>query len=1762
MSLKNLAKNSPGLAAAAFQSNASPENIDKLNKLVYIQNIHNTLIALPQNDAYAKYMTYDKNVQGALADLYDPKYTQQDKGFWGNAVRGLSNTLRSATHYGGTSTWGLVKQVLTTPAIVTAAAVHKSAGEEVLKAMGNDETGIGKILATLVRPQDKLIKQPIAAAQMYESSPEAEGKNPFQLLMKEASFYKQGFSELLPGGKDLTTEYKGGGIKQYWAATSDPENAFIPDALVLFEPTLDPSVKYLAKMLAQGKSPLDNYDDYKNNPAIVSLIANYVSGDEEVGKTIDEAVQLYNNSRPSLGRGAARGVIVNMSVEEQRKKMGDTSTFSLFNAISGPIDTHLTIALDPLLLLGKANKVRLAAKYAIIKNGVFSGESLAVAIEKYPRVARYFGEAGKLVNTYKTGAPEESALAYTRLRKDFKEISPTIIDDMHAFGVKDVKTAVQFFQGQDDIANLVQGIAIMERTPLLPRYSKANYITDKFKNYLGELTTNNYRNLDVPGAKEDFGAVIAQDPATWAYKIGVKEGLAFGKEGDKSGIFTLRDKSIIGRVDRFMRAFEIAPKAMRNIVISDASSADQIFAMVRAAGVDKTSASLFRTYWISADEGQRLTALKAVLKTHGRAFGLEHATKGRELLDSIDNLSAELYSVSQDSINLGSINATAGIINAENIASPNGIRKIVQDASRLTTAEGKAGRVNASLVAEMSALSAERKALGLTMKELKQQQKLGIDVTNKIQDVKNQLNILGARWAKLNKARVGVKGSITDGELPADLDKFNAAEINGTQRAIRVYQLNTEKVIPDLMQWREAATRAGVVSKVTGDISNNKMNKMVVDMWSFNNLYPRLGIRTTVDEVGSHLFINGLKGFGEYINGRAMSRALRVNKPLETKTRIKTKKGFLKEVEKTNLGIVYNNLYKLLGKTKTQDELLALANDPEKLGDAVAESMLNNRFKPSFLKTKFGQQIAEYAKDYARFNGATILEDALGNVSRGDVMLSKTDDAIKGIEQFGPSIALNVNLQEALKGFKFKGEFTEWGSQSENFANKWLLELNNTVGKRNGQFGNIVLWNAHRPQSEVVEKLFNYIEGEGNELARRFAAYNELGAYRFAEHIYADATYALRDSAGRINNKLVNAIRDAGGVDKFSIYDLAKIDKPYARPNAILGQELIPIEQVDAPNIINRIMTNGYDWIGKQIALLDREPITYGNYIMYRDMLSGQQKAIKESMLKSGASEELADSAARLSVNDLAATWARSRTLAFVDNADVRTNLAYSMKTFGRYYRATEDFWRRLSRIIRKEPEALVRLAIANQGLEDSGFIHEDDKGQMYFTYPGADFMHDALNVVLSEFFGIEVKQPSPVSYGGYVKMLTPSLDPQSAPPRISGPISSIGIAVIEQIPYVGDFVKKYETVLTGGYNPDAPLWRKVLPTNVLRILDIAIGGDENQDARFSSAIKAGRMLVSTGNGPQTPAETDKFSLNMTIQAINVQLTKLIFGQGAVASVQTFENTTVPENLLEVGVFTWNSEFVKFMERYPNDANAYSKALVDFATIYPSKLAFTVSGTDAEVQANFQKTYEAADFVKNNKKLFLEHKEGASFFIPINGTNDYQSYNYLKSNGFLKNKNVEDYIYQIATANVRKAYYAITDEFNAKIAATNDPTYKAYLRQDLTERQRAFKTTYPLLPKALGQGETVDKVNALNDLRDVIVSGKAPKKDLATKFYAMISAYDAYERKTNGLGSSGNDSNYKNYLQADLKDTLVTLAGTDPNAQSLYNTLLEPLIGD
>jgi hypothetical protein len=560
------------------------------------------------------------------------------------------------------------------------------------------------------------------------------------------------------------------------------------------------------------------------------------------------------------------------------------------------------------------------------------------------------------------------------------------------------------------------------------------------------------------------------------------------------------------------------------------------------------------------------------------------------------------------------------------------------------------------------------------------------------------------------------------------------------------------------------------------------------------------------------------------------------------------------------------------------------------------------------------------------------------------------------------------------------------------------------------------------------------------------------------------------------------------------------------------------------------------------------------------------QNNFKQGLLDAGIEADIAEKLARKQSHEVAINLARQRTLGYVDNSDVRTNLAFNIRNFGRYYRATEDFYRRIARISKYEKRAIVRLAILNQTFEHSGFVHKDSNGELYFTYPGDDVLNWMLGNSVFRLLGLPGAQPMSVNFGGKVKMLTPSLDPESAAPRLGGPFIGLSLAVLENIPGLGGWLKDVGPVLTGSPK-EQDWWRKIAPINVQRLIDMGFRNDKTMmtEQKYSAAVQAMRLLISTGNGPKNAAELDPFTTNSVVQAQNIMFMRFATGLGAPASVQLFATKDVPKEMIDAGYFTWDSEFAKIMQKNSGKDNAIELSYVQFATLYPSKTVYAVAKTETGTEANFQKTLEAATFVRNNQELINNHKQAAAFFIPINGTNDIESYSYLKSQGLVKNKQLEEYLREAATSDVRQRYNARKDLYDNEILNTPDSKKRQYLREQWSLESKFFKTSHPLLAKQLEQNEgyIALKNEALDDLRNVVYSGLAPDKKLAEVFGAMILQYDEGMKQLSGVtGKTDYDVGYRKAIRADLKDVLRQLAGDNPNAKSLYWNIFETLIGE
>jgi hypothetical protein len=1756
--LTEIAQSAPGVATAAAQKGLQKNETSKIAALVTLRNTHNELTSLPQNEAYKKYQTMDKPTRDALATMFSPKYIQQDRGLVGNIL----NSIKTSVFYGGGSVIDMAKQInqlsgpLGLPTEIGKGIVG-GISKEIQKneAVGKTSKVVGAAAELLVRPQDKLIKQPYIAARLAA----ADGANGFEAFGKYAA---EGFKELLPGGDDALPTDNSTSFMKYWEQASNPQNVFDEEAVSKFNNELTPAASYLGRLLASKQDLVDNFDKFQDNPGVVDLVNRYIAGDSKAGIEVANAVARFEKAKISPGRDYARTIVDLFPHEAEKAIMGDGAAKAFFTLLSAPVDFSVTFGLDPLIIGGKVRRGLMVAKYGFFKVGEGS-----ISIEKAfsrPKVRAYWDEAGKLVETFRNGDLPTKAQALNRLQDRFPEININVVQDLAKADVRNANDALQFFDNGERFTSMLSGkVGFAGKDTLIPRMTFARGLANDARDLVSKtLGTERYSNLKTIKNDKDFIAQFTDSPEVWAGKLGF----------EKTGlIYTAKDKSMMAKIDRVTRQFAIAPTADRVISIADGSSANQIFKLARTV-LDKTSAGSFRAVWLSADEGERLLMFKGLLKTLGVGMGLNLSNEGRLALSKIDDMSREIYSVSQSSLDIGDLADVLKTARGGMATAPKGVRAKTQEAISSVNAEGKANRLIASVNAKVGEY-VER------LKALKSDKKDAIAAGDELRAgaIDDEIKIVGAKLGRELKSKKELKATMGEvdeanlelpNEFDISLDRFNAGQtLDGTPRAIRQYQLDDYRSLPDFSQWREIAQRGGVVTELFGRATNNHYSKMITDGWSFINLFPRLGLRSSVEEVGMFGIIGGAEGFGYYLKGRLASRELRAARPAGIKTTV-----FGNEKTDKNLGFIYDTLFKVTKKHYSKEQLLAMADNPELLGRAVADSMIKNKFKPQFLQTKAGEDIANWSGDFAEFNGRVVLDDINGSSVRAERPITEAEEISNSLKQFGPSVRLNVQNQEALKGMTFKPEFTEIANTNDKFIFNWLLELNNTVGKRNGQFGNIVLWNIGKKPKDVISKLVEYIEGPGNDVAKRFAIYGEQGAEGLANHIYLDATYPLRDYAGRINMDLVNGIRNKGGMENFTLEDLTKLDKPYARPESILGREIVPLGAPTAEQSIYRVINSGYGWVGKQIALLDREPITLGNYFMFRKQLKGTQEATKKNLLAQGMSEEGADSIARFSTHETAMNLARNRTLGFVDNGDVRTNLAYSLRTLGRYYRATEDFYRRLGRVGKYEKRAIVRLAILNQTFEDSGFIHKDDRGQMYFTYPSDDLFTGVISNTMSKM-GLTPLTPLPVNFGGYVKMLTPSLDPESNLPRLSNPFVSLALDGMTNLPYIGEYLTGVEKTLTGAYNTDIPAWEKAAPVNIKRVYNFLAGTTQGTESRFSSAVKAIKLLVSTGNGPTKSSDLELFYQNVATQARNVDLIKLVMGQVSIASLQTFGNKDIPKELKNSGVFTWDSEFQKFMKKFDGDPEAYSKAYVQFAKLYPSKAIYVTSATDTTTYASFQKTIEAENFVRKNQKLLVEHSDAGSFFIPVSGKTDINAYTYLKKKGFISNKPLdpkvatgkENFIRQVATSEARQTYYALNDEYNAKIAAAGGPKERQYWRNELTTRKNGLLIAYPLLGVQVSPTaeSNARRIEVIDDMKALIRENKAPSKDLADTFASMINEYEKMNSSLSRVKSSTRAADaYKKNLRADTKDVIFKLSQSSPNATTFFNSVIDPLIGE
>ena len=1032
--------------------------------------------------------------------------------------------------------------------------------------------------------------------------------------------------------------------------------------------------------------------------------------------------------------------------------------------------------------------------------------------------------------------------------------------------------------------------------------------------------------------------------------------------------------------------------------------------------------------------------------------------------------------------------------------------------------------------------------------------------------------------------------------------------------------------VPSLGDLDIAAARNTISQKFIG-VANSDLASKATSAWSFLTL---AGPRYALRNAGEDLMVNLAIGVSPW--GMAKSRMLSTrvntylaaaqklengttnwaNNPLGLAMRLINRKEIdattakLTQIEKTfnaskeriatinkELKAVDKNApaYKVL-----KDELDTLSKEVsggmvKQARQVFAETLTSgrlNRFRASVGMKPMNSKEIELLQEQIKYGD---IENAVSVASEGGMNFVTGNDYITRATNLARQTGTRVhalNIVAPKTAFvKKPGErgyaLQAVSPQDEASMVTWMMRIGYYS---NDRLGRIAVANLDN-EKEAIKRMTDWIMTTkgGSQFLKDARLSNDLDATSIARVAFARAkeNFVKKDGT-TLNLDLLNKIRvqDENGVWKvtgsLSLDDLPV--NPFDVPNVIVGPTLIPA--VEANQITSNIMTNGWTFLGLANARLSRQPIVFENMLDIRKQM--RKTGFEDSWISSytkgidptntggiAAATERAKRDLAMVVEERAV----SQTLAYVDNPLIRTQLAFSVRNFARFYRATEDFYRRMYRVVRYNPEAIVKAGLTYEGITHSGWIQEDDQGQPYFVYPGIAPVYNAVNDTL-ERMGIdkEFKVPFPVEFGAQLKMITPSLNPDSLVPTFSGPLAGISIGTVTQLvnifsPGAADTIKGYTL---GKYSVDQPFLSAVLPAHINRLY-AAMNQDDRNSQYASAWRKAVTYLEAGGHGlpknrdaegnliPPTPAEQEAYRLAIKNTTLSILGMRFAFGFFAPASPQVTLKSDMAQWISDNGRANFKQTWNKLLDQYPGD---YDGAMAKWVELYPNQIPFTIAESEKKSIAMIRYADEAGYFVDQNKELFKNYPLSANFLIPHKSGFSWDAYKTMKDAGLMQNKRVDDYLREVQTAADLQDYYKRKDEFEAGLDNSGADFERTELRKEFDAWKTLFFAGRPMVKEELSQGSktAIKRLNTLDELNYMLAQYFNIRPKTEAKLREMSAVYQAYKDERANFDEIGGSRKLMDQLKADTAQKLSELGAFNENTQAAYDVLFARLLGE
>jgi hypothetical protein len=1029
------------------------------------------------------------------------------------------------------------------------------------------------------------------------------------------------------------------------------------------------------------------------------------------------------------------------------------------------------------------------------------------------------------------------------------------------------------------------------------------------------------------------------------------------------------------------------------------------------------------------------------------------------------------------------------------------------------------------------------------------------------------------------------------------------------------------------MVW-EIRSKHNIINAIGGSTQGN-FAKKIVDTWSILTLFPRLGIRSAIDEAIMYTLTAPLQDLRSFMS----LQGYKMGNVAKTFTGSKAATGPYKRGIQKILGKVTDkNLFEILGKKVTinpeealnrlarQDAIEAYAKKHnidsslldslqkrEAIGEHVANlysryledkdlnyllsafkhspdainSMAQSLIAHSALSGKYSQEViteiitpsmlddalkelgvkmssvqrrfistrlsesqvalAQYEKFFKMFAGnkATITENGKEVVYLNPANIFFKNNGLKTRED----IEAALDSAMVAVGYKLDPMTDLWYPVNDKTIKDFLGLSSTTVdlrakGMSNDEIVRTRLWNMFRDMHET----FN---GDAN-------SFNE-NLFKLVKTKFAEMQKHLE---GTGKNASYNQ-----AVASISLHDFEDATQGFRLKGEIYSA--IDFENFDAETVFKKLGNGAMEWMDQEVTGIFRQPAVMVTYTKIRNKYAGLEKEYVKQQQKGGTSLEDAIQIADKKFTEIAMRDAADTVLKFADNPSIRTNAAFQIRTVGRYYRATEDFYRRIYRMKDVAPRVLYRMRLANLGLDASGMTHTDANGEPYVVMPMDNIIFKATNGTIGVLTGQGLqgyKQPAFNEMTLKLRMVNPSFSQDAGVPTLSGPIAALSVVGLRnafgtlpgKIPFLGDFLdepaklaaEQIDTMMLGNIGDNVDVVKAVVPIGLQRIWAIL---DPTERSRQEVTAAQQAIAYNAANGlfldpNSTEAEKSDYLRKIRITAHNVLALRNALGLIAPVAPTVMESKGVPDYLKDVGITSLRAEFFDILNGITKAntgeiTDAYEQALATYTGKYPGKLIYTVSRDAKQTEVVVKNTEELKTWSIMNQDLVKTYGEAAYIFAPQTGKFNAATYNWIQAAGLMENKTLEQYYNDLLVAEDKQAYYDIARKEKELLATEGDIEVRSSIIKAATAGREALKTSNPLLNAALiGQGNNIGtEETMLNILQQMLFDAKLPVDNLTImRMNTAVKAVRNFIVSSKTLDDSGLAN--KVQLKADLKD--------------------------